>query len=75
MATLIQEIIVKLKCLEYLAMRLKSTFKKRKFLKSEAEEIVPTIRECLDMNTIFFKFDIYHFFRQNMDSFHQIHIV
>ena len=23
-------------------------------LKSEAEEIVPTIRECLDMNTIFF---------------------
>ena len=31
MATLIQEIIVKLKCLEYLAMRLKSMFKKGNF--------------------------------------------
>ena len=31
MATLIQEIIVKLKCLEYLAVRLKSTFKKGNF--------------------------------------------
>ena len=31
-------------------------------LKSTAEEILPTIRVSLDMNTIFFKFDIYHFF-------------
>ena len=40
-----------------------------------ALEINPKIRGPLDVNTNFFFLDICYFFRQQMDSFHYIHIV